>query len=120
MTQLAKQTCSACSADSTPLSPSELTEVLKELPGWVKTNGDAPKLQRGYRFTNFTDALDFANAIGELAEEFDHHPTLTIEWGMVTVQWWTHKIDNIHHTDAVLAAKCDVIYDNSKGQADQD
>jgi 4a-hydroxytetrahydrobiopterin dehydratase len=110
MTRLIDQLCTPCSTNALPLSPDELSAALRELPDWEKTAGEIPKLQRRYPFKNFIAALKFANSVGELAEEFNHHPTLIIEWGKVTVQWWSHKIDNIHQTDAILAAKTDAKY----------
>jgi 4a-hydroxytetrahydrobiopterin dehydratase len=32
-----------------------------------------------------------------------------IEWGRITVQWWTHKIKGLHHNDFIMAAKTDEI-----------
>ncbi|RYZ79057.1 MAG: 4a-hydroxytetrahydrobiopterin dehydratase, partial [Moraxellaceae bacterium] len=49
--------------------------------------------------------LAFTNTIGELAENFNHHPALLTEWGKVTVTWWTHKIKGLHENDLIMAAK---------------
>jgi 4a-hydroxytetrahydrobiopterin dehydratase len=56
-----------------------------------------------------------ANRVGELAEEENHHPLLTVEWGRVLVAWWTHKIRNIHHNDLLMAAKTDALFENTQG-----
>jgi 4a-hydroxytetrahydrobiopterin dehydratase len=68
------------------------------------------KLTRVFRFGDFAEALAFTNALGELAEEEDHHPALLTEWGRVTVTWWTHKIKGLHRNDFVMAAKADEVY----------
>ena len=63
-----------------------------------------------FRFDDFAKALAFTNALGQLAEEEDHHPALLTEWGRVTVTWWTHKIRGLHRNDFVMAAKADELY----------
>ena len=47
------------------------------------------------------------NVIGEMAEQEDHHPLIVLEWGKVTVEWWTHKIGGLHRNDFISAAKTD-------------
>jgi 4a-hydroxytetrahydrobiopterin dehydratase len=54
--------------------------------------------------------LDFTIRIGELAEQEDHHPVITTEWGRVTVTWWTHAIRGLHRNDFIMAAKSDQAY----------
>jgi len=54
--------------------------------------------------------MAFANEIAELAEQFNHHPAMTVEWGKVTICWWTHKIGGVHQNDAILAAKTDTLF----------
>ncbi len=110
MPKLADQPCEPCSQGGKPLSPTALAVILHELPDWQILDEAPPKLQRQYTFKNFTDALAFTNAVAELAERFDHHPSITLEWGKTTVVWWTHKINNIHQADAIMAAKTDALY----------
>jgi 4a-hydroxytetrahydrobiopterin dehydratase len=30
-----------------------------------------------------------------------------LEWGRVTVQWWTHVVKGLHQNDFIMAAKVD-------------
>ena len=53
--------------------------------------------------------VSFANKIADLAEQEDHHPEILIEWGKVTVTWWSHKIKGLHKNDFICAAKTDQI-----------
>lgn len=46
----------------------------------------------------------------EAAEAEGHHPRLTVEWGSVVVEWWTHVISGLHCNDFVMATKTDEIY----------
>jgi 4a-hydroxytetrahydrobiopterin dehydratase len=54
--------------------------------------------------------LAFTNAVAELAEAEGHHPKLILEWGLVYVSWWTHKINGLHKNDFICAAKTDLLY----------
>ena len=44
-----------------------------------------------------------------MAEAEDHHPLIVLEWGKVTVEWWTHKINGLHRNDFIAAAKTDAL-----------
>ena len=44
-----------------------------------------------------------------LAEEEDHHPKIVLEWGVVEVSWWSHKIGGLHRNDFICAAKTDAL-----------
>lgn len=111
MTQLSEKTCTACRVGAPPLTDSELTEGLQQLPEWQMVEVDGIKhLTRTYKFSNFVSALSFTNALGTLAEEFNHHPAILTEWGKVTVSWWTHKIKGLHENDLIMAAKTEQLF----------
>lgn len=57
------------------------------------THPDA--LHRTYKFKDFTSAQTFANQLGALAEREGHHPAIMVEWGRVTVWWWSHAINGV-------------------------
>lgn len=92
-------------------SPDERSQWMVEIPDWSVLSVDGvDRLQRQFKFKNFTEALRFTNAVGALAEEQDHHPALLTEWGKVTVSWWTHSQGGLHKNDFVSAAKTDALY----------
>ena len=107
---LASETLAPCRRGMPPLAGTELASLLRQLPEWTHLTIDGTaQLQRSYSFRNFADALAFASAVGALAEAADHHPAITVEWGKVTVCWWTHVIGGLHRNDFVLAARTDQI-----------
>ena len=108
MTTLAENHCEACRANAARISTSELKEMQPDIPEWtlVQVEG-VDQLFRQFKFKNFVQALEFANKVGEIAEENDHHPKISVEWGKVTVHWWTHKIKGLHKNDIIMAAKTD-------------
>ncbi len=109
MSDLALRDCVPCKGGVPPLTPDAAAPLLAQLDdGWQIV--DAHHLARTYRFKNFRLALDYTNAVGELAEEQGHHPDLHLAWGRVGVEIWTHKIDGLLEADFVFAAKCDRLY----------
>ena len=110
MTTLSQQQCEACRADAPKISDEELRELMPKIPDWeVIVIDGVMQLRREYRFPNFIDAIAFSNRVGEIAEEAGHHPAILIEWGKVTVNWWSHKIKGLHKNDLIMAARTDEI-----------
>ncbi len=108
---LADEECEACTSEDEPLDEAEYAEYFDELDHDVWDVVDNHHLEGTYAFENFRDALDFTYEIGELAEEEWHHPDIQLSWGEVTVEMWTHKIDGLHKTDFVMAARMDRIHE---------
>jgi 4a-hydroxytetrahydrobiopterin dehydratase len=111
MNNLKELACVPCRGGEPPLSEAEIATLKPQLPDWEIIEVDGiQRLQRAFKFKNFTQALEFTNRVGELAETEDHHPAILTEWGKVTVTWWTHKIKGLHRNDFIMAAKTDEIY----------
>ena len=87
-----------------------MAEDKKPIDAWQEIEiGGIAQLEKTFKFNNFVDALNFTNKVGELAEEHNHHPAITTEWGKVSVRWWTHTERGISPLDTKLAALCDSI-----------
>ena len=103
---LATESCIPCQGSVPPLKSHEVAELLGQLPaGWNVINEH--HLEKEYRFPNFSEALDFTNHIGHIAEQEGHHPDIFLSWGKVKLSIWTHKIDGLTRSDFILASKCD-------------
>ena len=107
MAQLTGEKCIACRADSPRVTEAEVRDLKPQIPEWALERDGIQRLERGFRFKNFADALALTNRIGTLAEEEGHHPAILTEWGRVTVTLWTHKIRGLHRNDFIMAAKID-------------
>lgn len=111
MTQLAGESCTACKVDSIGVDVAEQRVLLQQLPGWsLISNQGVAQIEKVYLFKDFNQALDFANAVGELADGSNHHPAILVEWGRTTITWWTHSIHGLHRNDFVMAAKTDYLH----------
>jgi 4a-hydroxytetrahydrobiopterin dehydratase len=111
MPVLIEEKCTACRDGSPKVGTREMAELLKQVPNWCATERDGvARLERVFRFKDFNEAMRFSVKVADAADREDHHPALLVEWGRVTVSWWTHKIKGLHHNDFVMAAKTDEIY----------
>ncbi len=115
MNDLAAKDCVPCRGGIPPLNDTEIEPLIAQLPGWNVEERASPKfgsvkyLTREYRFTNFAEAMNAANAVAKIAEEQQHHPDLHVAWGRLGVEMWTHKIGGLTESDFVFAAKCDAV-----------
>ncbi len=111
MADLNEMKCEACRAGAPPITDVEIAEWQPQVPEWkIIERDDIERLERLFTFKNFSQAMEFSNQVGEVAEEEGHHPAILTEWGRVKVTWWTHKIRGLHRNDFVMAAKTDRLF----------
>ena len=102
--------CIPCRGGEQALTDAEVAELLLQIPAWELLEVDGIKrLERVFKFKNYAEAAAFTNKIAAIAEEEDHHPRIVLEWGRVTVEWWTHVMKGLHRNDFIMAAKTDEI-----------
>ena len=108
MSQLSQANCEVCRVGAPKVSDAEAKELLGQLPEWsIISDQGIHQLQRQFKFKNFVTAMAFANQLADIAEEAGHHPGILVEWGKVTVTWWSHSIKGLHRNDFIMAAKTD-------------
>ena len=112
MSDLASNTCEACRIDAPRVSDDETSLLIKEIEGWDLINDGIKKLKKEFSFSNYSDSVDFSNKVADMADKEDHHPQIILEWGKVTVIWWSHKIKGLHKNDFICAAKTNKISKN--------
>lgn len=111
MTDLRQANCEPCRKGSRPLAPEDYQDWLSQLPDWqVVEHGGEQQLERVFKLKDFARALAFTNQVGELAEAENHHPAILLEYGKVTVNWWTHAIGGLHRNDFIMAARTDAAF----------
>lgn len=108
MEPLSGMSCEACRPGSPPVSAEERARLLPQIRDWrIVEHDGVEQLERTFAFDDFVQALAFTNAVGVMAEAQDHHPAILIEYGRVTVRWWTHAIRGLHRNDFIMAARTD-------------
>ena len=76
---------------------------------WPKDNQG--KLSKTFSFKNYRQSFAFVSQIVLLAEKKNHHPTITLEYGSVTIALISHDVNEITERDIDLAKQIDKIYD---------
>jgi 4a-hydroxytetrahydrobiopterin dehydratase len=71
---------------------------------WTLEDGQLRKTAKG---RNFAASLAYVNRVGELAEELDHHPDISISWNTVRLSLVTHSAGGITPMDLELASRID-------------
>ena len=108
MINLAAGKCVPCRGEEPSLTDAEIADLLPLVPQWQLVIRDGiSRLEQVFKLKNYAQALELTNKIAAVAEQEDHHPLIILEWGRVTVQWWTHVVKGLHKNDFIMAAKTD-------------
>jgi 4a-hydroxytetrahydrobiopterin dehydratase len=90
------------------LSEDELAAALSDSDGprWELAGG---KLIKAVACSGFVGSLAFVEAVGQLAEDANHHPDIDIRYNRVTLALVTHDSGGITRLDIELARAIDGI-----------
>jgi 4a-hydroxytetrahydrobiopterin dehydratase len=84
----------------------ELKTRLKKIPEWEL---EKKHIERTFEFDDFADAIDFVNAVAEVAEEEEHHPDIDIRYNKVHLVLSTHSKGGLTELDFGLAERIDTL-----------
>jgi len=102
--KLKEKRCKPCEGGVPPLEKEEIQAYQNELKNeWEVI--DQKKIRQTYSFKDFKEALNFANKVGEIAEEEQHHPDLHVYYGKVVIELATHAIGGLSENDFIVASK---------------
>lgn len=111
MSILADQSLQICDKTSRVLSSSNIQQYLQQLNNWqLYSEGHTQQINKKFMFKKYAQAITFSNQIATLSEQENHHPKICIEWGKVSISWWTHTLNGLFVNDFIMAAKCDKIF----------
>lgn len=106
MSSLADLACVPSDEQTPRVNENQAKELLSALHEDWQFNPHG-HLERLLVFKNFIEAMNFANCIGEIAEQEGHHPDIHVGWGRCGIEIWTHAIGGLSKSDFYLAAKVD-------------
>ncbi len=86
------------------LNASEIKSALAAVPEWTRKGAT---ISRTFQFKDFPAAIQFVNAVAEIAERAWHHPDIDIRWNKVTLTLTTHDAGGLTEKDFALAQKFD-------------
>jgi 4a-hydroxytetrahydrobiopterin dehydratase len=84
----------------------ELKTRLKKIPEWEL---EKKHIERTFEFDDFADAIDFVNAVAEVADEEEHHPDIDIRYNKVRLVLSTHSKGGLTELDFGLAERIDTL-----------
>ena len=105
---LSRKKCVPCEGNIQKFSKSEINKYLKKVNSWT-VNDQQEMIFKKFKFKNFKLSIEFANKIGIIAEEENHHPDITFGWGYCLIMIHTHACKGLTINDFVLASKIDSI-----------
>ena len=88
------------------LVPEEILCNLAEMEDW---RAESDVLKKRFEFKNFSEALEFVNRVGAIAEAHDHHPDIAFGWGYAEINLTTHDRGGITGFDFAVAKEIDEI-----------
>lgn len=96
--------------ETQPLTETKLQAYINRLNSQRWSVSDDGHLRGSYSFDDFATALEFVTEVGDVAEQMWHHPDITLRWGEVVVEVWSHDVNALQEIDFVLAARCNRRY----------
>ena len=104
MIKLSRKKCVPCEGGVKKLGPKRIASLLTELDDW---EARAETIHKTRTFFDFGEAMEFVNAMAEIADREDHHPDFSVHFNRVDITIWTHAIGGLSENDFILAAKID-------------
>jgi 4a-hydroxytetrahydrobiopterin dehydratase len=107
--ELVQKKCKPCEGGVEPVSPDDAKRQVEKLPGW-QLSADAKSIRKEWVVKDFMTAIQFFNAVAEIAEADDHHPDLHLSgYRKMAIELSTHAIKGLSENDFILAAKIDQV-----------
>lgn len=101
---LTQKKCISCEIGTPPLTKDQYEPLLKQLKlDWEVI--EEKKIRHEFKFQSYLEGLEFAQKVGQLAEEENHHPNVHIYYKRVVIDLTTHNIKGLSENDFIMAAK---------------
>lgn len=111
MSLLATAECESCNRLAKKLTLTEVESLVDLTESWSVFHEEGiDKVTRTFPMKSYSQALAFTNAVGQLAQNQNHHPSINLEYSEVTITFWTHVISGLHKNDFIMAAKVNHIF----------
>ena len=88
------------------LTEAERAAARAELPGWTFSE---KRIERSFRFADFSEAFAFMTRVALAAEKADHHPDWSNGWNRVDIALSSHDAGGVTERDIALARAIDAL-----------
>ncbi len=83
------------------LTDEQINEALKELPGWIYTDGS---IRKRFNTPHYPASMGFVTAVGGFCQKRNHHPDYVLmKYKEVEVSFSTHSAGGITQNDIDIA-----------------
>jgi 4a-hydroxytetrahydrobiopterin dehydratase len=106
MEDLTSKRCLACEGGQPPLKPSEVQELLLQVPNW-RLHENKDSISRRFAFKGFQKNISFINAVAWIVNQENHHPTMEVGYDYCVIRFTTHAVNGLTKNDFICAAKID-------------
>lgn len=94
------------------LQPTEVVTQLSQLKGWqLRGDGAAVGIEKTFAFDHYHAVMAFVNALAFMAQDMNHHPTLTVQFGACVVHYTTHDVGGLSALDFASAQRAQAWFD---------
>jgi 4a-hydroxytetrahydrobiopterin dehydratase len=107
MSELSEQHCRALTSNSPALSKEDSEKYLVQLNNDWGLSADGKTISRTFKFSNYYEAMAFANVAAMVAHQQNHHPDMTVSYNRCHIAYSTHSINGLSIHDFICAAKTD-------------
>src|SRR3954470_10552846 len=98
--------CYSCPVMAELIKPDQLKIRLKKIPEWEL---EKKHIERTFEFDDFTESIDFVNAVAEVSEDYEHYPDIDIRYNKVRLILSTHSKGGLTDLDFALAERIDTL-----------
>lgn len=107
--ELLRPKCLPCEGGTPALSLEEVNTRLAALKDWQAVEGK--KIVKEFKFKDFAEAKYFLDIVSALAEEQNHHPTLTLVYNKLKITLATHAAAGLTQNDFIMGHIIDELQD---------
>lgn len=91
-----------------PMQPTEVVTHLSRLSGWqLRGDGAEVGIEKVFAFGNYNAVMVFANAVAFIAQDMNHHPTMTVQYHRCVLHYSTHDVGGLSALDFTAAQRVD-------------
>jgi 4a-hydroxytetrahydrobiopterin dehydratase len=108
--ELNQKKCIPCEdASIKPFSCEEVKSYMQEVDAW-KLNDKCSMISKEFVFKDFFAAINFVDAVADIAEGEGHHPDIHIFYNKVRFDLSTHSIGGLSENDFIIGSKIDALF----------
>jgi len=91
------------------LTSRQIAELLPAIHSDWHYTTEQHTISRSFKFRDYLQTMNFANAVAWIAQQEDHHPELHISYHQCVIFYTTHSVHGLSINDFICAAHIDAL-----------